>query len=130
MTMIDGLYFNKDVPSTVPDSQMAPSRSYTLAPTTDTMKSLPKRLDSFTFRRYPQPTPDYRASMISRRGSTSAHISRHAPFCPRGNEHAAITTIPTTRALDGMQSAEWGGLAAQWTYHPDTGMNLTNWTAS
>ncbi len=36
-----------------------------------------------------------------------------------------ISQISSTRALDGMQFAEWDGLAAQWNYHPDAGMNLT-----
>ena len=38
-----------------------------------------------------------------------------------------INQISSTRALDGMQSAEWDGMAAQWTYYPDAGMNLTIW---
>jgi hypothetical protein len=29
-----------------------------------------------------------------------------------------------TRALDGMQDAEWGAYKVSWTYHPDVGMNL------
>lgn len=39
-----------------------------------------------------------------------------------------ISQLSSTRALDGMQFAEWGDLAAQWTYHPDAGMNLTIWS--
>lgn len=39
-----------------------------------------------------------------------------------------ISQISSTRALDGMQTAEWDGFAAQWTFHPDAGMNLTIWS--
>lgn len=39
-----------------------------------------------------------------------------------------ISQISNTRALDGMQSAEWDGFAAQWNYHPDAGMNFTMWS--
>lgn len=39
-----------------------------------------------------------------------------------------ISQISSTRALDGMQSAEWDGFGAQWTYHPDAGMNFTIWS--
>lgn len=33
-------------------------------------------------------------------------------------------SISTTRALDGRQTGEWDGYSAQWTYHPDNGLNL------
>jgi hypothetical protein len=39
-----------------------------------------------------------------------------------------ISQISSTRALDGMQSAEWDEFGAQWTYHPDAGLNLTIWS--
>ncbi|WP_460391835.1 hypothetical protein [Actinophytocola sediminis] len=29
-----------------------------------------------------------------------------------------------TRALDGMQDAEWDGIEASWTYHPDAGLDV------
>jgi hypothetical protein len=32
--------------------------------------------------------------------------------------------IEHTRALDGVQTAEWDGLTATWTYHPDAGLWL------
>lgn len=32
--------------------------------------------------------------------------------------------IMSTRALDGRQTATWDGIAASWTYHPDTGLDL------
>lgn len=32
--------------------------------------------------------------------------------------------VGTTRALDGRQSADWGGYTASWTYHPDDGLNM------
>lgn len=35
------------------------------------------------------------------------------------------TQIETTRAIDGMQQAEWGAYKAFWTYHPDDGATLT-----
>ena len=35
------------------------------------------------------------------------------------------TQIQTTRALDGMQKATWGKISAQWTYHPDNGINIS-----
>ncbi len=40
-----------------------------------------------------------------------------------------VDQIASTRALDGMQSAEWDGYSAQWNYHPDNGMNLTIWAS-
>ena len=33
--------------------------------------------------------------------------------------------IGSTRAIDGMQNAQWGKLSAFWTYHPDNGLNIT-----
>lgn len=33
--------------------------------------------------------------------------------------------ISQTRALDGMQTDEWDGYRARWTYHPDDGLNIT-----
>ncbi|QYM76918.1 hypothetical protein [Leucobacter luti] len=34
------------------------------------------------------------------------------------------TKIGQTRSLDGTREATWGDFAAQWTYHPDSGLNL------
>ena len=36
--------------------------------------------------------------------------------------------MSTTRALDGTQEDGWDDYQARWTYHPDSGMNLTVWT--
>lgn len=36
-----------------------------------------------------------------------------------------ISQIEGTRALDGMQSADWETYTAQWTYHPDQGLDIT-----
>lgn len=36
-----------------------------------------------------------------------------------------IDHIDNTRALDGQQSDEWDDIEARWSYHPDSGMNLT-----
>ena len=33
--------------------------------------------------------------------------------------------IDATRALDGLQKANWGKLSAFWTYHPDSGLNIS-----
>jgi hypothetical protein len=33
--------------------------------------------------------------------------------------------IGSTRAIDGMQTAQWGKLSAFWNYHPDSGLNIT-----
>ena len=33
--------------------------------------------------------------------------------------------IDSTRALDGMVTAEWDGYRAAWTYHPDDGLRIT-----
>ena len=33
--------------------------------------------------------------------------------------------IESTRALDGVQKANWGKMQAFWTYHPDNGVNIT-----
>lgn len=37
---------------------------------------------------------------------------------------SVIARMDQTRALDGMQTAEWAGFAASWTYHPDDGLDL------
>lgn len=33
--------------------------------------------------------------------------------------------INSTRALDGQQEDSWAGVKARWTYHPDTGLQIT-----
>lgn len=33
--------------------------------------------------------------------------------------------IDTTRALDGLQKASWGKITSFWTYHPDSGLNIS-----
>ena len=38
---------------------------------------------------------------------------------------ATLNLIETTRALDGRQTASWDGFDATWSYHPDSGMNVT-----
>lgn len=38
---------------------------------------------------------------------------------------ATTDRMLNTRALDGMQDAEWKGIAASWTYHPDNGFNIS-----
>jgi hypothetical protein len=35
-----------------------------------------------------------------------------------------VSAIETTRALDGRQSGDWEGFEAQWSYHPDSGLDL------
>jgi hypothetical protein len=35
-----------------------------------------------------------------------------------------INSIETTRALDGKQDGDWAGFEAQWSYHPDNGLDL------
>lgn len=37
---------------------------------------------------------------------------------------SVTSRMDNTRALDGRQSAEWGGLSASWNYHPDSGTNV------
>lgn len=41
-----------------------------------------------------------------------------------GAPESVIFQMEQTRALDGMQVAEWGGYSAKWTYHPDNGFAL------
>lgn len=36
-----------------------------------------------------------------------------------------IDHMNSTRALDGMQTDQWNGFKARWTYHPDDGVNIT-----
>lgn len=36
-----------------------------------------------------------------------------------------IELMQTTRAMDGRQSEEWDGYRADWSYHPDSGLQLT-----
>jgi hypothetical protein len=38
-------------------------------------------------------------------------------------EHV-LNRMGQTRALDGMQDAEWGDYTASWTYHPDSGLDV------
>jgi hypothetical protein len=38
---------------------------------------------------------------------------------------ATTDRMLSTRALDGMQDAEWKGISASWTYHPDNGFNIS-----
>jgi len=45
------------------------------------------------------------------------HISRDTPEWVR-------TNIGATRALDGRQQAEWDHYRAEWSYHPNSGLNL------
>jgi hypothetical protein len=35
-----------------------------------------------------------------------------------------IARMERTRALDGMQTAQWGDFEASWTFHPDDGVDL------
>ena len=37
---------------------------------------------------------------------------------------AVVQHIDQTRALDGMQTDEWPGFKARWTYHPDSGLQI------
>ncbi len=36
-----------------------------------------------------------------------------------------VNQMQNTRALDGMQDAEYDGISVQWNYHPDTGLDVT-----
>lgn len=38
---------------------------------------------------------------------------------------SVTSQMEMTRALDGMQSAVWEGYTANWTYHPDAGLDIT-----
>lgn len=37
---------------------------------------------------------------------------------------SVISHMDSTRALDGRQTADWAGISAAWTYHPNQGMDL------
>jgi len=37
---------------------------------------------------------------------------------------SVIAKMDSTRALDGRQAAEWDGIEASWSYHPDSGMDV------
>ena len=41
-----------------------------------------------------------------------------------GAPQSVAAHMDQTRALDGMQTAEWGGINARWTFHPSAGMTL------
>ena len=41
-----------------------------------------------------------------------------------GAPQSVSTKVGQTRALDGTRETAWDGYAAQWTYHPDDGMNM------
>lgn len=36
-----------------------------------------------------------------------------------------VSQMQNTRAMDGMQSAEYDGISVQWNYHPDSGLDVT-----
>jgi len=38
---------------------------------------------------------------------------------------STLNLMSTTRALDGRQQGSWDGYEASWSYHPDTGLNVT-----
>jgi len=38
---------------------------------------------------------------------------------------AVVQHIDGTRALDGQQTDSWPGYSARWTYHPDSGLDIT-----
>lgn len=38
---------------------------------------------------------------------------------------ATLNLVETTRALDGRQDDSWGDVDATWSYHPDSGLNMT-----
>ncbi len=37
---------------------------------------------------------------------------------------SVVYRIDDTRALDGRQNADWDGMTASWSYHPDSGLDL------
>lgn len=37
---------------------------------------------------------------------------------------SVMSQMDRTRALDGRQTAEWDGIEASWSYHPDTGLDV------
>lgn len=37
----------------------------------------------------------------------------------------AMEHVSSTRALDGQQTDAWDDITARWTYHPDSGLNMT-----
>jgi hypothetical protein len=41
-----------------------------------------------------------------------------------GTRTSVVSRIETTRAMDGVQTAESDGLSYTWSYHPDSGLNL------
>lgn len=41
-----------------------------------------------------------------------------------GAPYSVPARIDRTRAVDGTQVAEWDGIRASWTYHPNNGLNL------
>lgn len=43
---------------------------------------------------------------------------------------SVVVKMDGTRALDGRQSASWGNIEAEWTYHPDAGLDLLLTTAT
>lgn len=45
-----------------------------------------------------------------------------------GAPQRVLTAMDSTRALDGRQQATWDGLTAEWTYHPDQGLDVLIYT--
>jgi hypothetical protein len=59
---------------------------------------------------------------------SSGQISEYDFDCVRNVLSMPLSVwsrIQHTRALDGTQIASWKGMTAQWSYHPDQGLNMT-----
>lgn len=58
--------------------------------------------------------------------SNQANILNVSCVLQRAKASAALQDrMLSTRALDGMQEADFRGIHAAWTYHPDNGFNLS-----
>lgn len=70
---------------------------------------------------------DGRAIEIRTKGKESFGISIKALDCmldELGVPESIQKSMGSTRALDGKQRDTWPGHAAEWSFHPDSGLNL------
>lgn len=57
----------------------------------------------------------------------SGNLTVEDVVCVLGDLEAptsVVTLMEQTRALDGRQTAEWDGIDANWSYHPDSGLDV------
>lgn len=88
--------------------------------------------DDISFSSYPASLEDGgTTALLPGRGKDDSTEERAAAmvvqFCMierLGTRESIVSRIESTRALDGVQSADADGLSYTWSYHPNSGLNL------